>query len=179
MDLLLEEVGRDVARYFFLQRSASTPLDFDLELAKKTTLENPVFYIQYAHARIASIFRKAEELRIKPNFKKVDLTLLDLPEEKGLAKFLLEFPDILIKAAEELAPHQIAFYALELSKLFQTYYSAAKNDPRYKVVDLENKPKTEAKLYLLKNVQIVLQNTLNILGVSAPERMEKDASSAL
>ncbi|MBI5298747.1 MAG: arginine--tRNA ligase [Deltaproteobacteria bacterium] len=179
MDLLLEEVGKDVARYFFLQRSASTPLDFDLELAKKTTLENPVFYIQYAHARISSIFRKSEELGIKPNLKKMNLTLLDLPEEKELAKLLLEFPDILIKAAEELAPHQIAFYALELSKLFQTYYSAAKNDPRYKAVDPENKPKTEAKLYLLKNVQIVLQNTLNILGISAPDRMEKDASSAL
>lgn len=179
MDLLLEEVGRDVARYFFLQRAASTPLDFDLDLAKKATPENPVFYIQYAHARICSIFGKAAEAGIRPSFRKIDWSRLDLPEEKELAKGLLEFPDVLVKAAEDLAPHPLAFYALELSKLFQAYYSAAKQDPRYKVIDPERMKATEAKLYLLKNVRIVLHNALDLMGISAPERMERNVAVAL
>ncbi|MDO8526256.1 MAG: arginine--tRNA ligase, partial [Deltaproteobacteria bacterium] len=180
MDDLLGEVGRDVARYFFLQRSASSPLDFDLELAKKETSENPVFYIQYAFARISSIFAKALEQKIKPDFKNVDLTLLDLPEEKMLARQLLSFPDMLARAAKELSVHLVAFYCLELARQFQSYYSQAKHDTRYRVVDMENPARTMAKLYLLKNIGIVLQNALRILGISAPERMEsKDVAGAL
>ena len=179
MDDLVEEVGKDVARYFFLQRSASSHLDFDLELAKKETPENPVFYIQYAHARIASLFRKAEEQGIKPNFKKLNGTLLNLPEEKELAKQLLGFPNLLIHAAKELAPHLLAHFALELSRTFQAYYSQAKHDDRYRVVDATQPAGTQAKLYLLKNIQIVLQNSLRILGISAPERMDKDEPQQL
>src|SRR3989338_8436842 len=180
MDDLMKEVGKDVARYFFLMRSTSSHLDFDLELAKKETPENPVFYIQYAHARIASIFRKALQTKIKADFKKVALELLNLPEEGEIAKHLLEFPNVLAKTAKELEPHHLAFYVLELAKQFQSYYSQAKHDPRYKVVDLGNFETTNAKLYLLKNIQIVLQNALGILGVSAPQRMKKeDAASTL
>lgn len=180
MDALVDEVGKEVARYFFLQRSASSPLDFDLELAKKETLENPVFYIQYAHARIASIFAKANEEPFKTNFRKLSLECLDLPEEKELAKQLLDFPDVLRKAAFDLEPHSVAFYLLELAKLFQGYYSQARQDPRYKVLNREALERTNAKLYLLKNIQIVLQNGLRLLGISAPERMESgDAPSAI
>ncbi len=180
MDDLLDEISVDVARYFFLQRAASTPLDFDLVLAKKETPENPVYYIQYAHARIESIFAKAKEGGIKTGFKRIALSLLNLPEEKELAKKLLVFPDMVAEAAKDLAAHPLAFYALDLAKLFQAYYSQAKQDVRYKVVDLENRPKTEAKLYLLKNIQIVLQNALRLMGISAPKRMEsKDAPFAI
>lgn len=179
LDALLNEVGRDVARYFFLQRAASTPLDFDLELAKKETPENPVFYIQYAHARICSIFKKAAAEKIKPNFKKVSLELLDLPEEKELAKKILQYPAAVASAAQELAPHTLAFYCHDLAQQFQAYYSQAKNDPRYRVVDPSRRAKTEAKLYLLKNIRIVIQNALRILGISAPERMEKDVAGAI
>lgn len=179
LDELLNEVGRDVARYFFLQRAASTPLDFDLELAKKETPENPVFYIQYAHARICSIFKKAAAEKIRPNFKKVSLELLDLPEEKELAKKILQYPAAVASAAQELTPHTLAFYCHDLAQQFQAYYSQAKNDPRYRVVDPAQSAKTAAKLYLLKNIRIVIQNALRILGISAPERMEKDVAGAI
>lgn len=174
MDTLLEEVGRDVARYFFLQRSVSSPLEFDLELAKKETLENPVFYIQYAHARIASIFRKAGEEGITPDFRKIDCKLLDIPEEKELARELHSFPQVVSQAALDLAPHLIATYALQLARQLQSYYSQAKQDARYRAIDPSNLPRTAAKLYLLKNIQIVLQNALALLGISAPERMAKN-----
>ncbi|MDZ4224284.1 MAG: arginine--tRNA ligase, partial [bacterium] len=193
MDDLLDEISPDVARFFFLQRASSTPLDFDLALAKKETPENPVYYIQYAHARIASIFRKAKTVipakagiqsLLDPDFRrddeKVDLSLLTLPQEKELAKKLLQFPDVIAEAAKDLAAHHLPFYALELAKEFQAYYSHAKQDARYKVVDAENRPKTLAKLYLLKNIQIVLQNALKLMGISAPERMEsKDVASPI
>ncbi|MDP2599558.1 MAG: arginine--tRNA ligase [Deltaproteobacteria bacterium] len=193
MDDLLDEISPDVARFFFLQRASSTPLDFDLALAKKETPENPVYYIQYAHARIASIFRKAKTVipakagiqsLLDPDFRrddeKVDLSLLTLPQEKELAKKLLQFPEVIAEAAKDLAAHHLPFYALELAKEFQAYYSHAKQDARYKVVDAENRPKTLAKLYLLKNIQIVLQNALKLMGISAPERMEsKDVASPI
>ena len=180
MDDLITEVGKDVARFFFLQRSASAHLDFDLELAKKETPENPVFYIQYAHARIASIFRKATESKIKLNPKKVSLEVLDLPEEKELAKLVLHFPDLVLQAAKNLEPHLLAFYCLDLARQLQAYYSQAKLDLRYRVIDPSNLKKTNAKLYLLKNIQIVLQNGLALLGISAPEKMEaKDVTGSL
>ena len=173
MDQLIHEVGKDVARYFFLTRSANTHLDFDLELAKKETPENPVFYIQYAHARIASVFRKAAEKKIKFSAKKIAWGELDLPEEKTIAQFLLEYPHIIATAATELEPHRLAFYLLELAKLFQGYYSKGRSDDRYRFIS-DDAQRTQAKLYLLKNTQIVLKNALNLLGISAPESLSKD-----
>jgi len=174
MQTLVNEVGKDAARFFFLQRATSTHLDFDLELAKKKSLENPVYYVQYAHARIASIFRKAEEAGVVYSSKEVDLSLLELPEEKELAKVILGLPDHLARAAQDLEPHQIIFYILNLAKQFQSYYSQAKNDDRYRVINTANLKSTLAKLYLLKNIQIVIQNTLNLLGISAPDKMERE-----
>lgn len=180
MDDLLEEVGADAGRFFFLMRSANTHLDFDLDLAKKQTPENPVFYVQYAHARIESIFHKAREHKIKFKPSAARGEFFDLPEEKDLVKRLLEYPDVLLRAARELEPHGLAFYCLDLAKQFQAYYSAAKADPRYRVVDPQNLARTQTKLYLLKNIQIVLQNALALMGISAPDRMEsKDAASPL
>lgn len=166
-------VGRDVCRYFFLMRSHNAQLDFDLELAKKETPENPVFYIQYAHARIASIFRKALEAGVKFDAKKTDISELDLPEELELAKKLGEYPHVIHDCVSTLEPHRLAFYLLELSKMFQSYYSRGRSDPRYRVIGNEPK-KTAAKLYLLKNCQIVLQNALKVLGISAPEEMVRE-----
>ncbi len=167
------EVGKDVCRYFFLMRSHNAQLDFDLNLAKKTTPENPVFYIQYAHARIASVFRKAAERGIALPEKEADIELLELPEEVSLAKLLAAYPGVVHECAVNLEPHKLAFYLLELAKTFQAYYSKGRDDERYRVLS-EDGGRTQAKLYLLKNVQIVLQNALSILGISAPEAMVRE-----
>lgn len=168
------EVGRDVCRYFFLMRSHNAQLDFDLDLAKKESAENPVYYIQYAHARIASIFRKAAEKGLSAaDPKSVDLAMLDLPEEPKLARFASALPGIVDECAEALEPHKLAFYLLELSRMFQSYYSKGRADERYRVLAGEG-ARPAAKLYLLKNVQIVLQNALRILGISAPDRMARE-----
>lgn len=168
-----KEVGRDVCRYFFLMRSHNAQLDFDLSLAKKETPENPVFYIQYAHARIASVFRKAAEAGIKLNFDKVDIGELDLPEEVSIARLLGDYPRVVTECVNTLEPHRLAFYLLSLAKAFQGYYSKGRGDARYRIIS-ENKEKTQAKLYLLKNCQIVLQNALRVLGISAPEEMKRE-----
>ena len=173
MDQLLQDVGREVARYFFLTRSANTHLEFDLELAKSETPENPVFYIQYAHARIASVFRKSLEKGQKFRFKKIAWEHLDLPEEKALAQFLLEYPAVIATAARDLEPHRIAFYLLDLAKRFQGYYSKGRDHESYRFVT-DDLARTEAKLYLLKSVQNVLKNGLNLLGIGAPEQMSRE-----
>ena len=167
------EVGRDACRYFFLMRSHNAQLDFDLDLAKKETPDNPVFYIQYAHARICSIFRKAQEAGfIPPSHEIVDLSKLDLPEEMKLSRMILSLPNIISECAEELEPHKLSFYLLELSRMFQSYYSQGKRDERYRVISADAN-RTLAKLYLLKNIQIVIQNSLRILGISAPSEMKR------
>lgn len=169
-----KEVGRDACRYFFLLRSHNAQLDFDLDLAKKESADNPVYYIQYAHARIASIFRKAMERGLTPAAPdEVDLGLLNLPEEAKIARMLGALPGMIVECAKALEPHKLAFYLLELARMFQSYYSKGRADERYRV--LAAKPATAAaKLYLLKNLQIVLQNALRILGISAPERMARE-----
>lgn len=171
-----KEVGKDVCRYFFLMRSHNAQLDFDLALAKKETPDNPVFYIQYAHARIASIFRKAkvEGLDIA-DAGTADLNLLKLPEETRLARMLCEYPQVIAECAAELEPHKLAFYLLELARMFQSYYSRGRLDERYKVI-AGGGGLSAAKLYLLKNIQIVLQNGMEILGVSAPEEMAREVN---
>src|SRR3989338_7566921 len=154
---LLDEVGRDVCRYFFLMRSHDAQLDFDIALAKSQTMENPVYYIQYAHARISSVFAKASSLGVKLKFSKIALSELDLPEEVAIARFLAEYPAVLEDAAATLSPHKISFYLLELARKFQSYYTRGKKDPNYRFLT-ENLEKTAAKCYLLKNIQIVLKN---------------------
>ncbi len=171
-----EQVGKDVCRYFFLMRSHNAQLDFDLELAKKETAENPVFYIQYAHARICSVFEKAGEKGIQADFDQVDPSQLKLPEEVKLARMLGEYPQILAKCASSLEPHHLAFYLLELAKCFQGYYSKGKDDQRY-VILAQEKNITNSKLFLLKSCQIVLQNGLKVLGISAPEHMKRENES--
>ncbi len=166
-----KEVGRDACRYFFLMRSHNAQLDFDLDLAKEQSPNNPVYYIQYAHARICSVFRKAVEAGISlEELGNADMSYLNLPEECKLASLLMSLPEVVEDAASTLEPHKISFYLLELARVFQSYYTLGNKDERYRVVT-EDKEHSRAKLYLLKNVQLVLQNCLSILGITAPQEM--------
>lgn len=171
---VVDEVGSDAARFFFMMRSANAQLDFDLELAQKQSADNPVFYIQYAHARISNIFRKAQESAVSvEDFSSADLSALTLPEEMNLIHQISEYPDVLEQAALAYEGHRIGFYLLDLAKALQSYYSRAKSDPRYKVIT-EDKKATLSKLALLKAVQIVFKSGLNILGLNAPDHMKQE-----
>ena len=161
---VLEEVGSDAARFFFLTKRCDSHLDFDLDLAKKQSSDNPVYYVQYAHARISSIFRIASEKGIDADFSDPDLNALNLPEELTLMKKLADFPDVLNEAAQALEPHRVTFYLMELAELFHSYYHDNK-------VLTEDERLKKARLYLVEAVRLVIFNGLSILGVSAPERM--------
>jgi len=169
---LLDEVGRDVCRYFFLMRSHDAQLDFDIDLATSQSMDNPVYYIQYAHARISSVFEKAKETGMKLKLSKdTDLEPLTLPEEMEIAMFLGEYPAVIEEAARKLEPHRITYYLLDLARKFQSYYTKGKKESSYRFLS-EDIKMTSAKCYLLKNIQIVLKNGLNVLGLSAPDRMD-------
>jgi arginyl-tRNA synthetase len=161
---VLDEVGPDAARFFFLTKRCDSHLDFDLDLAKKQSKDNPVYYVQYAHARVASIFRIAEERGIDADMDNPDLSALTLPEELELMKHLGDFPDMLMEAAEALEPHRITFYLMDLAELFHSYY----HDNRVLIEDSKIK---KARLYLVEAVRQVTANGLGILGVTAPDRM--------
>ncbi|MDD7055492.1 MAG: arginine--tRNA ligase [Selenomonadaceae bacterium] len=160
---LIEEVGTDAARYFFLMRSLDSQLDFDLDLAKKKSNDNPVYYIQYAHARICSIFRQADEARLKlgdkPQFER-----LTEDAEIALIKKIEEYPEVIERAARDYAPQQIARYSYDLAALFHSFY----NKCRIMGVD---EVLGEARLALVKVTAHVIRHSLGILGVSAPEHM--------
>ncbi len=164
LDELIEEVGRDAARFFFIMRSPDSHLDFDLELARKQSQENPVYYVQYAHARICSIFRQAEAAgAVIPDPATVDLSVLD-EEEHALLHKVADFPEEIRTAAEALAPHRIARYVQELAGSFHSFYN------HHRVLS-EQKELQDARLHLLACVRITIKNALAILGVSAPEHM--------
>lgn len=160
---LIEEVGTDAARFFFVMRSIDSQLDFDLTLATEKSNENPVYYIQYAHARICSIFRQLKEAGIE-EVADADYTLLTDPTETELIKKLGEYPELIASAAKERAVHRVAHYVHELAGLFHSFY----NQCRILGVDPELQ---QARIKLVKATQHVLRHALNILGVSAPERM--------
>jgi arginyl-tRNA synthetase len=162
IDDLVEEVGTDVVRYFFNMRSITTHMNFDIGLAKKQSDENPVFYLQYAHARICSIMRNATEQQIHASFD--SLAVLTVPEEQRLLKKLLVFPDVVLQSAELYEPHRIAVYLQELAEAFHRFYTVCR------IIGSE-KHVAEARLALASATKIVLQNGLSILGVSAPEKM--------
>jgi len=162
---VVEEVGRDAARFFFLMRRPDSQLDFDLELAKRRSAENPVYYVQYAHARICSIISEAFNKGIGlPKFGDIDLHLLNLPEELDLLKRLSAYPEVVEASALSLEPHRIPFYLMELSSLFHSYYN------KYRVISSEVEL-TKARLLLVDSIKGVIKSALNILGVLAPEKM--------
>jgi arginyl-tRNA synthetase len=162
---VVKEVGKDAARFFFLTRKSDSHLEFDLDLAKKTSNENPVYYVQYAHARIASIFRNAKEAGIETDrLNEADINHLTLNEEVNLIKGILGFYLVMEGCAKSFEPHRITFYLIDLVGRFHSYY----NKTRVLGNDLEQ---TLARLWLLHMLKKVIRNSLDILGVSAPERM--------
>jgi len=163
LDELIDEVGEDVVRYFFIMRGINTHLNFDMTLAKDESDENPVFYLQYAHARLCNILKHAEEQGHIFN-EKTDLSPLNLDSEIQLIKLLLEFPNIIGKAKDNLEPQTIATYLQSLAGLFHKYYAKER-------VVTEDRNKTSARLILVQALQIVLNNGLSLLGIHALERM--------
>jgi len=172
---LLDEVGADAARYFFLRRSTDQPLDFDIGLAKEQSSDNPVFYVQYAHARICSILRKAAGVtadesavaaeaaaRLAP--ADVALDALDDPSEFALIRKLAEFPEVVEQAADLLAPHKLAHYAEDLAGAFHQFYTLCR-------VVTDDMALTAARIALVDATRLTLERVLALLGVSAPERM--------
>jgi arginyl-tRNA synthetase len=165
MDELLEEVGRDAARFTFLSRRHDSPLEFDLAVATRQSADNPVFYVQYCHARVASLFRTAAEQSIElPPWSAVDFSSLALPEEQSLIKRLLQYPGLVVAAARAREPHRVAYYLTELAGLFHPYYKAHR-------IITDDRALTMARLGLCAAVGEVVRNGLGLLGVSAPESM--------
>ncbi len=162
---VVQEVGIDAARYIFLTRRSDSHLEFDLDVAKEQSRENPVYYVQYAHARLASLFREAESRGITvPSKERVDLSLLDLEEEQDIIKTLAKYSEVVEEAALAYEPHRLTFYLQDLAGLLHNYYF------KHRVIT-EDAPRTGAKLFLMKQVKTVIQSALKILGVNAPERM--------
>ncbi|RAK20484.1 arginyl-tRNA synthetase [Anoxybacillus vitaminiphilus] len=161
---LMEEVGLDATRYFFAMRSSDTHLDFDMDLAVSKSNENPVYYAQYAHARVCSILRQGEEQNLSYEGE-LQLDYIQSEKEIELLKKLGEFPAVVSEAALKRMPHRITNYIFDLASALHSFYNAEK------VLDPENKEKSRARLALMKAVQITLQNALALVGVSAPEKM--------
>lgn len=161
---VLDEVGPDVCRFFFLMRGAGSLLDFDLEIAKKQSPENPVYYIQYAHARICSVFKEAEKRNYLREKTHPPFELLKNPQELEIIKKLAFYPDVIHRCVVRLEPHHIVSYLQDLAKEFHSYY----NECRILSDDI---PLSQARLKLVEGVKIIVRSGLSLLGVSIPERM--------
>ena len=159
LEKLINDVGVDVVRYFFIMRSINSHLNFDLKLAKEKSDKNPIFYIQYAHARISTILNQNN------NIENPDLSLLNHEQEIKLIYLLIEFEDLILKLSTNLEPQLLANYLFNLATKFHKYYSTCRiiNDDNYEL--------TKSRLYLIKAIKITLSNGLDILGISSPERM--------
>ncbi|TFB19206.1 arginine--tRNA ligase [Filobacillus milosensis] len=164
MKELIQEVGLDATRYFFIMRSNDAHLDFDMDLAKSQSNENPVYYVQYAHARICSMLRQAEEKGIDLNAK-ADTSLLQSEKEVDLLKRLGDYPQVVADAADKRTPHRIPQYVFDLASDLHSFYNAEK------VIDLDNKELTQARVALMKAVRTVIKDALALVGVNAPEKM--------
>ena len=165
IDDLIDEVGKDATRFFFLMHSADTHMNFDMDLAKERSEKNPVYYVQYAHARISSILRKAESQlgnsvsKRKPSFQVTN------PKERALVLELFKFPDLVEEISQNYAVHYLPQYAMGLADKFHSFYAECR------VIDESNLELTAARLELVKAVQIVLAEALRLMGISAPEKM--------
>lgn len=177
---VIDEVGADAAKFFFLMRDSRTHLDFDLELAKQRSADNPVYYVQYAHARISSLWRVAATRGIAcPPAVDADLSVLTDPDELGLIRKLSAYPDILQTSASAFEPHRMTYYLQQLAALLHTFYNKHRILPPAGIQEVgEAEPdeeltpkKTAARLVLMRGVQQVIRNGLSVLGISAPEQM--------
>jgi len=166
MDALMDEVGADVAKFIFLTRKPNSHLDFDLDLAKEQSNENPVYYVKYAHARICSVLRKAavEGLVVKaPDAE--GLKILDEETEGNLARELIRLPRVIAAAARTREPHRLTSYVTEVAGLYHQFYHQCK------IIDLEDRPRSEARLMLCQLTRLAIARVLELIGVDAPERM--------
>ncbi|MDH5508957.1 MAG: arginine--tRNA ligase [Nitrospinota bacterium] len=162
---IIDEVGTDAVRYFFLMRSSDSQMEFDVDLAKSQSSENPVYYVQYAHARCCSIFRQADEKGVaEPRFEEVDLSLLTGRDELRLIRKLLQLPEVVELAARSFQPHHITGYLYEVAGLFHFFY-------KHNRVVSEDSALTASRMALIRALQITLKNGLEILGINAPEKM--------
>jgi arginyl-tRNA synthetase len=164
LDELLSEIGVDAARWFFAARGYTSGIDFDIELAKKQSAENPVYYVQYAHARIASIIRKAAEAGLAPIAAVGPAAIAGAPEA-ALARALTRFPEVVEDAASAEETHGITAYATDLATQFHAFYRDAR------VVDPAEPERSTARLSLVRATQLTLAGALGLLGISAPEAM--------
>jgi arginyl-tRNA synthetase len=162
---VIQEVGVDACRFFFMLRRAESPLDFDLELAKKEGTENPVYYVQYVHARVSSIFKKAAAQEVEiPTFDNVDIALLSLPEERLLAKRVAIFPEFVEGMALALEPHRVTSYLQDVAGIFHSYYN------KHRIIS-DDKEMTKSRILLIKVIQGVVRSALGLLGIAAPTEM--------
>ena len=166
------ELGADVVRFFFLMRSADSQMIFDWELAKDHSMNNPVFYVQYAHARCCSLFKKAEEMGITwEGFKENHLSLLTLEEEQEILRIMEKYPDIVKVCAETLEPHHITAYLRELAGTFHALFTAGVKDDSKRFLLPHNPELTQARLSLITGLKLVLSNALSLIGIPPLERM--------
>jgi len=173
---LIEDIGRDAVRFFFLMRSVDAHLDFDLDLARQQSAENPVYYVQYAHTRLCGILREAEQADYVDHVvseqgcpshsrEEADLGLLTHPDELALLRKLADYPGEVLRAGQELAPHRLPHFARELAQAVHQFYTNCR------VLDAENPEMSRARLELVEGARIVLGNILGLMGITAPERM--------
>ncbi len=168
---LMDEVGVDAMRFVFLTKSQDSPLDVDIDQVKRRDPDNPVYYVQYAHARICSIFRKAAEAELKlPAPEEAALERLVLPEELALIRAMAEFPGLLEEIARTLQPHRLTYYLGELAAQFHRYFNLGTKHPEHRVIT-DDGDLSRARLMLIEGVRTVIANGLELLGVHRPERM--------
>jgi arginyl-tRNA synthetase len=168
---LMDEVGVDAARFVFLTKHHDSPLDFDIDLVKRKDPDNPVYYVQYAHARICSVFRKAaEEGHSLPDNPGEVLHELELDEEMSLIRMMAEFPYLLADISRKFEPHRLTYYLTELASQFHRYFNLGSKEGEKRIVGLERST-SQARLCLAEAVRTVLHNGLSLLGINAPERM--------
>lgn len=170
LDELMDEVGKDVSRFFFLMRRPSSHVDFDLELAKQQTLENPVFYVQYAHARTRSIFRQPMAREILSDGVPADPSLLVGVEEVSMMRTLLQYPEVVKDAARALEPHRLVAYLREVAGAYHRFYTRGKQDAKSRVL-VEDQDLSRARLFLVGVLADVLKDGLGLLGIEAVEEM--------
>jgi len=182
--------GADALRFFFLSRTANSNVEFDIELAKKKSLDNPVFYVQYGYARLCSIQRRAEEIGLAPRSAPLDgdLALLSHPDELALCHKLSDFPDLIAEATRHREPHRVLFYVQEVARDFQSYFTRLKNEqdpilPPKSVHAAEgwqaswNLAKTRARLAWIEAIRITYAEALHVVGIETPDRMDRPAEA--
>jgi arginyl-tRNA synthetase len=168
---LMDEVGVDAVRFVFLTKNHESPLDFDIDLVKKQDSDNPVYYVQYAHARICSVFRKAEAEGFFVPDQHGDLsTHLVLKEELALIRAMAGFPSLLREICMTLEPHRLTYYLTDLAASFHRYFNSGTKIPDHRIVT-RDRTLSQARLFLADAVRVVIANGLKLLGISTPEKM--------